>query len=276
MKSWLITGASTGFGRVLAEELARAGAKVAATARKPETLADLKAEFGDAFLPLALDVTKDGDIASAVQAAVQAFGGIDVLVNNAGFGVGGAIEEISDAEFHEQYDTNVLGQIRVLRHVLPIMRAQQSGVILNITSVVGHRAPAGLGLYSSSKYAFEGITEALRSEVAPFGIKVVAVEPGAFRTDFGGRSFKRVANVIPGYEATAEGTLEWIRTNAPIMKGDPRQAAKVMMQMAEMENPPQFFPLGPDSVAGILDKLDRVRADIESIRALAESTDFAE
>jgi len=156
------------------------------------------------------------------------------------------------------------------------MRAQQSGVILNITSVVGHRAPAGLGLYSSSKYAFEGITEALRSEVAPFGIKVVAVEPGAFRTDFGGRSFKRVANVIPGYEATAEGTLEWIRTNAPIMKGDPRKAAKVMMQMAEMENPPQFFPLGPDSVAGILDKLDRVRADIESIRALAESTDFAE
>jgi NAD(P)-dependent dehydrogenase (short-subunit alcohol dehydrogenase family) len=270
MKTWFITGASTGFGRVLAEQLIESGAKVVATARKPEVLAELK----DKALILPLDVTQEGDVSSAVQAAVQEFGGIDVLVNNAGFGIGGAIEEISDADFHEQYDTNVLGQIRVLRHVVPVMRAQNSGTILNITSVVGHRSPAGLGLYASSKYAFEGITESLRSELKPSGINVIAVAPGAFRTDFGGRSFKRVANIIPGYEATAEGTLEWIKTNAPIMDGDPVKAAKIMIQMAEMENPPQFFPLGKDSVAGILDKLDRVRADIEQIRALAESTDF--
>jgi NAD(P)-dependent dehydrogenase (short-subunit alcohol dehydrogenase family) len=274
MKTWFITGASTGFGRVLAEQLLESGAKVVATARRPEVLSELAHANADSCLALPLDVTKEGDTSSAVQEAVQRFGGIDVLVNNAGFGFGGAIEEISDADFYEQYDTNVLGQIRVLRHVLPVMRKQRSGVILNITSVVGHRAPAGVGLYSSSKYAFEGITEALRQECAPLGIRVVAVEPGAFRTDFGGRSFKRAEKRIEDYVQTAEVRLEWIRTNAPVMVGDPIKAAKIMMQIAEMDNPPQFFPLGKDSVAGILDKLDRVRADIEAIRHLSESTDY--
>src|ERR1700759_2111894 len=185
---WFITGASTGFGRLLAEEVLKAGGKVIATARNLDKVAVLEKQYPQTAKALALDVTNTGQIESVVTEAIAKFGRVDVLVNNAGYGVAGAIEEVSEAEFMPMFETNVFGLLQVTRAFLPHLRKQRSGHILNLSSIGGLVASPGMGFYNATKFAVEGISEALAAEVAPLGIRVTIVEPGPFRTDFLGRS----------------------------------------------------------------------------------------
>ncbi len=274
MGVWFITGSSTGFGRVLADELLAEGQLVVATARRPEVLQSLSDEFGERVLTTALDVTDEASIAAAVAAAISTFGRIDVVVNNAGFGAVGAIEEFTDAEVRHQYDTNVFGALNVIRHTMPVLRAQGSGHILNITSVAGHRSRPGFGLYSSTKFALEAIGEALYHELQPMGIHVTNVEPGGFRTDFAGRSLLRAAAENPAYVETAHANIAWINDVNGKQPGDPAKAARAMIDLVTMVNPPLRLPLGKDSLAGIRAKLAEVTADLDRMEAVASSTDF--
>ncbi|HZY73860.1 MAG TPA: SDR family NAD(P)-dependent oxidoreductase, partial [Edaphobacter sp.] len=202
-RTWFITGASTGFGRLLAEEVLRSEGRVVATARKLDKVADLEEKYPGRAKAFALDVTDAAQIHSVVAQAVTGFAPVDVLVNNAGYGIAGAIEEVTEDEFMPVYDTNLFGLIRVTQELLPYMRQRRSGHILNLSSIGGLVASPGWGYYQSTKFAVEGLTEALAAEVAPFGIHVTAIEPGPFRTDFLGRSGVEAANRIADYDATA-------------------------------------------------------------------------
>jgi len=274
MGVWFITGSSTGFGRVLADELLAEGQLVVATARRPEVLQSLSDEFGERVLTTGLDVTDEASIAAAVAAAIATFGRIDVVVNNAGFGAVGAIEEFTDAEVRHQYDTNVFGALNVIRHTVPVLRSQGSGHILNITSVAGHRSRPGFGLYASTKFALEAIGEALYHELQPLGINVTNVEPGGFRTDFAGRSLARAAAEIAAYAETAHANIAWINEVNGKQPGDPAKAARAMIDLVTMVNPPLRLPLGKDSLAGIRAKLAEVTADLDRMEAVASSTDY--
>src|SRR6201987_684904 len=201
-RTWFITGASTGFGRVLAEEVLKAGGKVLATARNRDKVADLEAKFPQRAKALALDVTDAGQVDSAVTQAFAQFGHVDVLVNNAGYGVAGAIEEVSQTEFMPMFETNVFGLLQVTRAFLPYLRKQRSGHILNLSSIGGVVASAGMGFYNATKFAVEGISEALAAELAPLGIHVTIIEPGPFRTDFLGRSGVIAKTRIADYDNT--------------------------------------------------------------------------
>jgi NADP-dependent 3-hydroxy acid dehydrogenase YdfG len=191
---WFITGASTGFGRILAEEVLRTGGKVIATARKLDKVADLEAKYPKAAKVLALDVTDARQVDSVVTQAFALFGQVDVLVNNAGYGVAGAIEEVSEAEFMPMFETNVFGLLKVTRAFLPYLRKQRSGHILNLSSIGGLIGGQGIGMYNATKFAVEGLSEALATELAPLGIRVTVIESGPFRTDFLGRSDRRDAH----------------------------------------------------------------------------------
>jgi len=273
MRTWFITGCSTGFGRELAHLALENGDRVAATARRPETLSHLVANYGDRAMALPLDVDSDASVADAVRDTVAEFGRIDVVVNNAGFGMVGALEEFTDEEILRQYQTNVFGVLRVLRHTLPILRAQRSGHILNITSVGGHRSRPGFGLYASTKFALEAIGEANHHELKPLGIHVTNVAPGGFRTDFAGRSYVRSGNAIEDYAESAHANIDWLAGVDGQQPGDPRKAAQAMFDLVGMPDPPLRLPLGADAVAGILDKLEHVRTEVERMRAVSESTD---
>ena len=276
-KVWFITGTSTGFGRDLAVAALDKGDKVAATARKPEVLADLTEEYGENVLALKLDVTKPDEIAAAVKDAQEKFGRIDVLVNNAGYGVFGAFEEISDQQFREQYETNVFGVNNVTRAVLPILKAQKSGHILNVSSVVGLLSMPGMSAYASSKFALEGITEALAGEVKPFGVTVILVEPGAFKTGFGvGKDIPKGANPTPGYEETAGGTVAWLESMiaAGSAPGDPKKAAQAMLAIVKREDPPLRLLLGADALGMFRQKNESLVANINALESITTSTDF--
>jgi len=262
-KVWLITGSSTGFGRVLAEEVVRSGGRVAATARKPETVEDLVAANPERVIAPVLDVTDSASIEAAVQQTIDRFGRIDVLVNNAGFGMIGAIEELSDAEARQQFDVNVFGVLNVMRAALPAMRAQRSGHVLHISSVGGFRSNPAFGLYAASKFALEAIGEASAQELAPLGIKTTIVEPGPFRTDWAGRSMMRAERRIEEYAETAGENDGWLRELDGQQPNDPRKGALAMIAVTQMENPPLRLPLGPEAFAGIRKKLEMVAADLE-------------
>lgn len=269
-KVWFITGSSTGFGRLLAEQALELGYKVVATARKTETIADLEAKFPETAKALVLDVTNDEDVRSSVKQAVEAFGTIDILVNNAGYGLGGGIEEPSMEQIQQQYDTNIFGVIRVMREVLPLMRQQKSGHIMNLSSVVGITAFPSTGYYASTKFALEALSEALSKEVEHLGIKVTIVEPGGFRTDFAGRSFTQPATRIEDY-VTSERVdkIGEYHNNQP---GDPVKAVEAMIKIAEMENPPLRLPLGEDAVMNMEEKLNGVLKNIDEMRKIAVNT----
>lgn len=269
-KVWFITGSSTGFGRELAVQLLEGGYKVVATARKTETIEDLVAKYPDSARALKLDVTNDDDVKNSVEKAIKEFGTIDVLVNNAGYGLAGGIEEPSMEQIGAQYDTNILGVIRMMREVLPQMRKQRSGHILNLSSVVGVTAFPSSGYYSSTKFAVEALSEALSQEVAHLGIKVTIVEPGGFRTDFAGRSFVQPANRIKDY-VTSERTdaIGEYHNNQP---GDPVKGVKAMIDMTETENPPLRLPLGEDAVENMEKKLRAVLQNIDEWRDVAVDT----
>ena len=273
---WLITGTSTGFGRDLAIAALDAGHKVAATARKPEVLSDLKTQYGDSVLTLRLDVTDAASIVSAVQTVQNTWGRIDVLVNNAGNGIFGALEEITDVQFRAQYDTNVFGPIAVTRAVLPSMRKQKSGRILNVSSIVGLVGMPGMTAYGSSKFALEGISEALAAEVAPLGIHVTIVEPGAFKTAFGTDGVPVGDNAaLEDYAQTAGGTVGWLKGSLGQQPGDPKKAAQAMLQVAESDAPPLRLLLGSDAWAMLEGRTKAFQDNLAAQKAVTLSTDYA-
>lgn len=273
-KVWLITGSSTGFGRELAEQSLERGYKVIATARNPEAVKDLTHKYPETARSFQLDVTNPEDVKNSVAKAIKDFGAIDILANNAGYGLGGGIEEPSEEQIYRQYETNLFGVIRMMRAVLPLMRKRKSGHILNISSVVGVRALPSAGYYSSTKFAIEALSEALAQEIEHLGVKVTLVEPGGFRTDFAGRSFVQPANRIEDY-ITSE-RIDTISDWNGKQMGDPKKGARAIIDMVEMTTPPLRFPLGEDAITAIEEKLGAVQENINKWRSVALSTKAVE
>jgi len=269
MKTWLITGASRGFGLRIAQAALDAGDRVIATARNPRGI-PLKDHPN---LVLAkLDVTDEAEARQVAQSA----GRIDVLVNNAGFGLLGGVEEASAEEVEKLYRTNVFGLLAVTRAVLPVMRKQRSGHIINLSSIGGYRSGAGWGVYCSTKFAVEGLSEALHEELAPLGIHVTVVEPGYFRTDFlDTASLSRAANVIPDYAETSGAVRNRAAELNHRQPGDPAKLATALLELAKLPNPPLRLALGSDTVKSIEDKNAFVARELATHRALSLSTDFA-
>jgi NAD(P)-dependent dehydrogenase (short-subunit alcohol dehydrogenase family) len=270
---WLITGCSTGFGRELATILIGRGCRVVATARDPAKIAGL-VHGHETALAQKLDVDKPADIAAVVKATTDKFGRIDVLVNNAGYGYLSAVEEGEDAEIRAMFETNVFGLAAMTRAVLPIMRAQKSGAIVNISSQGGFIGFPGTGYYNATKFAVEGLSEALAKEVAPFGIRVLIVEPGPFRTDWGGRSLKTPQRSIDAYADTAIARRNLIQGYSGSQPGDPVRAAEAIVAAVESPNPPLRLPLGSIAFEGMTAELEAVRKDIVSAEAIARGADF--
>ena len=275
-RTWFITGASTGFGRLLAEEVLKLGGKVVATARKLDKVADLEEKYPRNARTFALDVTDAAQIHSVVAQAVTGFSPVDVLVNNAGFGIAGAIEEATEDEFMPVYDTNVFGLIRVTQELLPHMRQRRSGHILNLSSIGGLAASPGWGYYQSTKFAVEGLTEALAAEVAPFGIHVTAIEPGPFRTDFLGRSGVEAANRIADYDATAGNARRYMSDQDGKQAGDPLRAVRAMIAVVESPNPPLRLLLGASALKRLREKLDAWQKEIAAWESTTIGADFPE
>ncbi|KWI37246.1 short-chain dehydrogenase [Burkholderia ubonensis] len=272
---WFITGASRGIGALIAEAALADGNAVVAAGRHVPAIVERLGESA-ALLPVELDVTDEAQAKAAVQAAVEKFGRVDVLVNNAGFGLLGAVEESADKDVRRMYDTNVFGLLNVTRAVLPTMRANRSGHVINISSIGGYRAAAGFGVYSSTKFAVEGITEALHAELKPLGVHATVVEPGYFRTDFLDASSLVVApDVIDDYDETSGAVRRkavQLNRNQP---GDPAKLAAAMIALVDAPNPPLRLPLGTDTLAAIAAKNAYVAQETETWKALSTSTDFA-
>ncbi|RKK02960.1 SDR family NAD(P)-dependent oxidoreductase [Pseudoroseomonas wenyumeiae] len=273
-KTWLITGCSSGFGRILAEAVLARGDQAIITARDPESLRDLVARYPDAAHAMTLDVTKAGDAAAAAAEVEARFGGLDILVNNAGFGFVGAVEESEPAEYRPMFETNVFGLIETTRAVLPALRRSGGGRIVNFSSVGGITGRMGFGLYNATKFAVEGLSEALAEEVEPFGIKVVIVEPGAFRTDFLGRSIASAANVLPAYAETAGWTRQYREDDDGSQAGDPQKAIAVLLKAVDEASPPLHLPLGKDAYARARAKFAAFQADMAAWEAQATDTGF--
>ncbi|MFT4057784.1 MAG: oxidoreductase [Novosphingobium sp.] len=272
-KRWFITGASTGFGKAMARGVLAGGGSVIATARDVGSLADLVAEGGDRVLPLALDVTDPQAVLASV-AQAEATGGIDVLVNNAGYGFLGGVEESSDEEIARQFEVNFFGLLRMIRAALPGMRARSSGYIVNMSSIAGIRGMAGAGFYVSSKFALEGLSEALQGECRGFGIRVLVVEPGYFRTEFSGRSLTTTISPHPDY-AFLLRQREKAAAADGVQPGDPDKALGAMLQAMDSETPPLRLLLGSDAYGFGTDTFAARSAEIEAWRQVSESTDFA-
>ncbi|HEV7580939.1 MAG TPA: oxidoreductase [Mycobacterium sp.] len=273
-KVWFLTGASRGFGLEIARKILAQGDRVVATARRAEQILTELPDAGDALLAIDLDVTNADQAAQAVQSAVDAFGRIDVLVNNAGRGLLGAVEEASDTSVRAVYEVNVFGTLTMQRAVLPIMRRQRSGHIINISSVGGLLGSAGWGVYCSTKFAMEGFSEALAQEVRPLGIWVTIVEPGYFRTDFlDASSLATEENVIADYEGTAGAVRAHAVEVNHAQPGDPVKAAAAIVDIASAAEPPVHLLLGTDCVALVEAKIEDLEADIEAWRPLSTSTD---
>jgi NAD(P)-dependent dehydrogenase (short-subunit alcohol dehydrogenase family) len=260
----------------LSESLLSLGAQVVATARKPAVLADLAEKYPASVQVLELDVTKPAQIDAAVKDALTRFGRIDVLVNNAGYGLAGGVEEAMESEFMPMFETNVFGLIRVTRAVLPQLRKQRSGHILNISSMAGLVGGAGWGFYNASKFAVEGFSEALAAEVAPLGIKVTIIEPGPFRTDFLGRSGVEAALRIPDYDATVGKTREYFNDQAGKQRGDPARAVEAMIAVVESAKPPLHLLLGKLALDRLRGKLDLWDKEIAAWESTTLGADFPE
>ncbi len=275
MARWLITGCSTGFGREIARAALEAGHSVVVTARRADAVQDFVDEFGDRAVAVALDVTAAGQVAAAVAAAEDAFGGIDVLVNNAGHGYLAAVEEGEDAEVRKLFDVNYFGAVDMIKAVLPAMRARGSGHIVNMSSMTGLVANPPNAYYSSTKFALEALTEALATEVRPLGIKVTAIEPGAFRTDWATRSMKESATPITDYAAVA-ARKDLIKQFADHLPGDPRKVAEAVLMVTELDDPPLRLLLGRDVLKAMRDKIAATSASIEEWKSVTKDVNFPE
>jgi NAD(P)-dependent dehydrogenase (short-subunit alcohol dehydrogenase family) len=271
---WFITGSSTGFGRVLAEILLKRGERVAVTARNPDQIQDLVAGYKDTGLALALDVTQPQQIAAAVTSAEKFFGRIDVLVNNAGYGYLAPVEEGEEDEVRAMFETNFFGLIAVTKAVLPGMRARRTGHIVNISSIGGLVANPSTGYYSATKFAVEAISEALAKEVEPLGIRVTAIEPGPFRTDWAGRSLKVVEGSITDYLDTAGARSRQIAERSGKQPGDPVRAAEAIITIVEADQPPRNLFLGKIAVDMAREKLSYFSRGIDHWEKLSLETDF--
>ncbi len=272
-KVWFITGCSTGFGRALATELLQAGYSVVVTARKTEDVADLTNAYPNTSIAIALDVTNDAQMKTAVAKAVERFGKIDVLVNNAGIGYFGAIEESEDEEVRRMFEINVFGLGKMISEVLPVMRKQRSGHVVNVASIGGLMAFPALGYYNATKFAVDGLSEALSKEVAHLGIKVTIVCPSGFRTDWAGRSANNTKIVIDDYATSAHQTQNNIRGYSGNQPGDPARAAKAIVKAVEAENPPLRLLLGVGALKNGRLKLEQLKHDFDT---WAETTEWAD
>ncbi len=273
-KVWLITGSSSGFGRNLAQAVLKKGDRLIATARKPEQLQDLVNQYPDTAKAVSLDVTNPVQVKAAVDEAVKAFGQIDVLVNNAGYGLIGALEEVSDEQIRRNFDTNLFGAINTIRAILPIMREQKSGHIINMSAIAGFSNELGFSIYGGAKFALEGVSEAVHGEVAPLGIKVTIVEPGPFRTDFIGRSLDRAASSMDAYKPTVGKFLEFLEKIEGTQPGDPEKAALALIKVVESENPPLRLVLGKYAYSKFRNKIASLTAELDAWEAVAANTDF--
>ncbi|MEP0925567.1 oxidoreductase [Leptolyngbya sp. ST-U4] len=275
-KVWLITGSSTGLGHALAQAVLERGYYLVATARQPEQLKELSDRYPDRVTTIALDVTNAQSIQQAVEAALNAYNRIDVLVNNAGYGTVGAIEEVTDDDIRRQFDTNLFGAINVTRAILPTLREQRSGHILNISSANGISAFAGVGIYSATKFALEAIFEALAQEVKPLGIKVTIIEPGSSRTNFSSRALSTLSHQINDYAQTSGKIVQRLQERDGKQPNDPAKAAAAMIRVVESDNPPLRLALGEDSVSLITQKLESMKAELEAWKDVSMNTAFEE
>lgn len=273
-KVWLITGCSTGFGRALAQEVLAKGYNAAVAARNTDDVKDIINAYPDTALAIRLDVTVSAEITAAVENTVKRFGQIDVLVNNAGIGYFAAIEESEDEQVRRMFEINVFGLAKMTQAVLPIMRKQRSGHILNISSIGGLRSFPGVGFYNATKFAVDGFSEALSKETAPLGIKVTIIAPSGFRTDWAGRSAKDTTIKIDDYATTAGKNSEDIRGYSGNQPGDPVRAAKAMISVTESDNPPLRLLLGVAALKGARAKVEELIHDFDTWAEVTEGADF--
>lgn len=273
-KTWFITGASSGFGRLLTEYLLSIGANVVATARKPDTLADLTTKHAPNLQIVPLDVTQPTQIDGAISDALARFGHIDVLVNNAGYGTTGALEELTRDEYMPMFETNVFGLISMTQAILPHFRERRAGTIVNLSSIGGLVGLPGWSMYNATKFAVEGISEALAAETAPLGIKVVIVEPGPFRTEFLGTSGKKSKAPISDYAETAGKTRAYMEAQNGKQAGDPQKAVEAIVAAVAAPNPPLHLLLGNLALDRFRVKLDAFNKDIDTWEETTRGADF--
>jgi NAD(P)-dependent dehydrogenase (short-subunit alcohol dehydrogenase family) len=272
-KIWFITGSSRGLGRAFTEVILEAGHLVVATARKPEQLADLSKTYGDRIRTVRLDVTSPAEVQKTVAAAKEAFGRIDVVVNNAGYGFIGAFEEMTADEFKGQIDTNFWGVVNVTRAVLPALREQGFGHIIQVTSVGGRLGVPGLSGYHAAKFAVEGLSETLAQEIKPLGLKLTIVEPGGFRTDWAGASMA-FAKPMKAYAPLLGAIRGYMEQHSGHEPGDPRKAGHVLLQLVEMEQPPLRLPLGKDAIMFLSNSYQTNSDELQRWADITGSTDF--
>ena len=269
---WFITGCSTGFGRELAKHVLELGYRTVVTARNPDEVAEL-ASMGDALV-LKLDVTNQDQIDSAIKTAEAKFGRIDVLVNNAGIGYFAAVEESEEKEVRRMFEINVFGLSRMIHAALPGMRRQRKGFIVNFSSIGGLRSFPAVGYYNATKFAVEGLSEALWQEVEPLGIKVMLIEPSGFRTDWAGRSANESKKQIPDYAATAGVWRSEMRADSGKQPGDPVRAAKAIVEAVASLNPPHHLLLGNDAFEGATAKLEALGKEFKAWESVSRGADF--
>ena len=274
MATWLITGCSTGLGRAFAHAALQRGHNVVVTARDVGAVQDIADAHPDTSLAVALDVTDDDAVSAAVAAAEQRFGGVDVLVNNAGYGYRAAVEEGEDGPVQVLFDTHVFGTVRTIKAVLPGMRGRRSGTIVNLSSIGARVCPEGSGYYAAVKAAIEALTLSLRKEVAPLGITAMTVEPGGFRTDFAGRSLMQAEIPIADYANTAGRRRKEHDTADGTQPGDPARGAQVLVDVVESGTAPYLLMLGNDASDAVRSALDKIREDLDTWETVSRSTDF--
>jgi NAD(P)-dependent dehydrogenase (short-subunit alcohol dehydrogenase family) len=273
-KVWFITGASKGLGLSMAKQLLKTGHKVAATSRNLAELIKAIDFAGDAFLPLEVDLADDASVCDAIDKTTHVFNRIDVVVNNAGYGIGGSIEELTDLETRTSFDVNVFGTLNVIRSVMPQLRKQQSGHIINISSIAGIAPGAGWAIYGATKFAIIGLSEVLADDVKAFGIKVTVVAPGAFRTSFlTPESLVMAKNPIDAYQSVRESHARYQKMDGA-QAGDPEQAAAVMIAITDMPEPPLHLLLGSDAYNRALAKLQLLDKSYNQWQELTKSTDY--
>ncbi len=272
-KVWFVTGCSAGFGNAIARDVLARGGRVVAAARDPGSLEALAAIAPERVHAVRLDVTRPEEIASALASAIQRFGQIDVLVNNAGFSIIGALEETEDAELRATLETMFFGAVALARAVVPHLRQRRSGAIVQITSMGGLTTAPGFGAYCAAKHALEGLSECLAAELAPFGVKVLIVEPGAFRTRLFGAAFRALPE-LAHYSSTVGAIRAWVAASDGKQAGDPAKAARAIVDAIEAGAPTLRLPLGADAVEGIRKKLAQVGADVDATEAVATATAF--
>lgn len=273
-KTWLITGCSSGLGRAFAQETLKQGYNVIVTSRNPKDIQDIIENYPETALGLALDVANKEQVKSVVKQGEEKFGSIDVLVNNAGYGYRSAVEEADENQVNALFNTNFFGTVNTIKAVLPTMRKQKSGVIFNITSIAGRYSNPGSGYYSATKFAVEGMSDALSKEVAPLGIKVIVVEPGAFRTDFAGRSLTGAPTEISDYKETAGKRRKENDHTHGTQPGNPQKAAQVLINVAESENVPFHLLLGTDAINLTRSELETQIGELEDWKGISLSTDY--